>query len=169
MEITSSNVANILLEGAAFCSFSFGCNFSLSFECKRREDVNLPFSICLSIEGDWWFGDENEWKRTVSEMTANRNCIEPEEPVLAFQLAALRWSSGSTISHVNLSADKLEIQFASGQCITILNQICDEGECAWEIIECSYDNELSGDYWWVSCDRNGSINYNIPSTYNQLI
>ena len=162
IEINKQNIVNLLLDKAAFTSFWFGCNFSLIFECNRIENKKLPFSIRLSIEGDWWFGDEGEWKKIVEEMTAGQGYVEPSEPVLAFKLAALRWSDGSIIQKVNLSENKLLISFDSGETISISNHGDYDCECVWEIVECEYKNDVPNDYWWVSCDTSGNIDYNIP-------
>lgn len=162
MQINKHNIVNLLLDKAGFSFFRFDCNFSLIFQCNPIKNRKFPFSVRLSIEGDWWFGDEDEWKRTVEEMTAGQGYVEPDEPVLAFKLAALRWSDGSNIQKVNLSENKLFLSFDSGETISILNYADYDCECAWEIVECGYNDNKPDDYWWVSCDTSGNIDYNIP-------
>ncbi|MDE6625233.1 MAG: hypothetical protein K2K56_02550 [Lachnospiraceae bacterium] len=163
IEINEKNIVNILLDKAGFSSFNFACNFSLIFDCHSMKNVKLPLSVRLNIESDWWFGNENEWRQIVKEMTASQSYIEPDEPVLAFKLAALRWSADSTIQKIDLSENKLLISFNSGDNITILNHTNYDCECAWEIVECGFNSAMPNDYWWVSCDTLGNINYNIPS------
>lgn len=163
MEISKQNILNYLLEDADFLSFSFDCNFSLVFCCKQKDDIELPTYITLTIEGDWWFGNKSTWNHIVKEMTENNNYIEPEEPVLAFKLAALRWSDGAAISKIELSEKYLFISFYSGDSISISNQTNMDCEVTWEIVESGFDIKRRNHYWWVSCDILGNIDYNIPN------
>lgn len=163
-EINKYNIVNILLDKAAFSSFTFDCGFSLIFNCSSNENVKLPFSVRLTMESDWWFGNESEWNQTVREMTAGQNYAEPEEPVQAFKLAALRWTDGAAVRKTELSEEKLLITFVSGDSISILNRSDADCECAWEIAECGFSNSRPDDYWWISCDHtSGEIDYNIPA------
>lgn len=164
MEINRHNIVNFLLEEADFLSFSFDSNFSLIFGCKQKNNMKLPFYIRLTIEGDWWFDDKNSWRKFVEEKTAHGNYIEPEEPVLAFKLAALRWSAGSTIQKIKLLENKLLILFCSGDSISISNYTDYDCEMTWEIVEYEFDIKVPNNYWWVSCDTLGNIDYNIPAT-----
>ena len=163
VELNKHNIVNFLLDKAGFSSFTFDCNFSLIFNCNSRKNAKLPFSVRLIIENDWWFGDESEWKQIVREMTADQNYVEPDEPVLAFKLAALRWNTDGTVKKIELSEEKLLIIFESGDSISILNHSDYDCECAWEIVECGFSNSNPDGYWWISCDTSGEIDYNIPT------
>ena len=113
--------------------------------------------INLSISSDWWFGDKKEWDKIVDKLTNGFNFVEQDEPVLAFELAALRWTDGSVINSVDLSSEKLELKFECGASITIMNHT--EMDYAWEIYE-----EKFNDYnnrWSVLCE-DGKIYYNMP-------
>ena len=86
--LDEKNIVHALLEGAFLASFIFHTHFQLIFDCQRDKefkDKKLPREITLSILSDWWFGDKEEWDRTVKRMTEGRDYVEPEEPVLAFK------------------------------------------------------------------------------------
>ena len=156
------DVIHALLEGAFFHSFTFNQYFRLAFDCQRDKefkDKKLPQEITLSILSDWWFGNKEEWNCTVKRMTEGCNYVEPEEPVLAFKLAALRWSGGAYIDSVNITPEKTELIFSDGEHITILNN--DIEDCAWEIYETNYKDR--NNCWSVLCDCNGEISYDIPT------
>lgn len=159
-KINEHNIVNVLLEGAVLSSFTFHTHFELRFSCERNKNTyekQLPFEIVLSIPGVLWFGNKNEWDGIVGKMTSGDNYIEPDEPVLAFKLAALRWKDGAVITSVNLSPEKLELKFACGECINISN--IDEIDYAWEINE--YNPKDISNSWSVEC-YNGEISYNVP-------
>lgn len=154
------NILNVLLEGAGLDAFIFHTNFQLKFCCENRKKFNgkdIPMQINLSISSDWWFGDKKEWDKIVDKLTNGFNFVEQDEPVLAFELAALRWTDGSVINSVDLSSEKLELKFECGASITIMNHT--EMDYAWEIYE-----EKFNDYnnrWSVLCE-DGKIYYNMP-------
>ncbi|MDE7422207.1 MAG: hypothetical protein K2N51_00685 [Lachnospiraceae bacterium] len=151
-KIDVKNIVSILLEGASLGSFVFHTHFQLNFYCqvgKKIGEKEIPREVRLSILSDWWFGDKEEWDKTVKKMTKEFAFIEPEEPVLAFKLAALRWSEGSVIRSTKLSSEKLEIIFECGESITILNN--DEEDCAWELHELNKEN--FDNCWSVLCGR----------------
>lgn len=146
--------------GAGFSAFTFHTHFELRFRCDRNKNIagkSLPFEIVLCILSDWWFGSQKEWDKKVEELTAEENYIEPDEPVLAMKLVALRWREGSFITEVYFTPEKLELKFVCGECITISNH--DEMDAAWEIVE--YHAKDRNNSWSVSC-YNGEIDYNIP-------
>ena len=155
------NIVNVILEEAKLESFIFDTNFRLKFECKVEKEFEgkkLPREVTLSILSDWWFGNKENWDYTVKKMTEGCNFVEPEEPVLAFKLAALRWSDGSDIVSVNISAQEIDLMFRCGETVTILNNY--KHEIAWEIFETNFNNV--NDCWSVVCDE-GRIYYNIPT------
>ncbi|MBE5995695.1 MAG: hypothetical protein E7247_25275 [Paenibacillaceae bacterium] len=145
-----------MLENAEFHYFTFHTNFLLGFICKQREiaGIQFPTEITLSILGDWWFGDENEWKSMVTKMTKESEFVEPDEPVKAFKLAALRWTEGAEIDSIELLQDRMKLHFRSGEIITIMN-FCDDEECAWEI--CNTYKRNNDDVFSIYCD--GGIIY----------
>lgn len=160
--LDEKNIVHALLEGAFLASFIFHTHFQLIFDCQRDKefkDKKLPREITLSILSDWWFGDKEEWDRTVKRMTEGRDYVEPEEPVLAFKLAALRWSGGTYIDSVNISPEKTELIFSGGEHITILNH--DTEDCAWEIYATNYKDH--NNCWSVLCDGDGELSYDIPT------
>lgn len=159
--IDEENIVNALLEGAGLSSFTFHTNFVLKFCCKinkKFSEKQLPMEVNLSIMSDWWFGDKEDWDKTVNKLTKEFNFVEPDEPVLAFKLAALRWSDGSDISYVHLSSEKIELIFDCGESITILNNNKEEG-LAWEIFECNFQDV--NNCWSMACE-NGEIYYSLP-------
>lgn len=160
-DIGDKNIVNVLLEGAGLSSFTFHTSFQLLFCCdsrKKFDDKNIPNEITLSILGDWWFGNKKEWNMLVNKLTGGFHFIEPDEPVLAFKLAALRWSDGSIIDSVKLSSEKLQLRFECGDSITIMNSD-ESSDCAWEIFERSCKNYSN--CWSVWCE-DGKVYHNVP-------
>ena len=41
----------------------------------------------INILSKWWFGSKDEWENKVKQLTSNRDLVEPEEPVIAYELA----------------------------------------------------------------------------------
>lgn len=154
------SIVKDLLTNAVFDEFSFNTGFTLFFVCDRSKKINgknLPARIALSIESEWWFGEKTEWINTVSKLTKGYGFIEPEEPVLAYKLAALRWNGNSTITAVKLLKDRLILDF-NDETITISNQtIEDRSWEIWEMKNCYTDDN---DQWYVICDND--IFLNIP-------
>lgn len=73
----AENILRVLLEGASLGSFLFHTHFQLNFDCeagKKLGEKEIPKEVCLSILSNWWFGDKEEWDKSVLE----------------FKLAALR-------------------------------------------------------------------------------
>lgn len=158
--LNDKNIINALLEEAGLNAFIFDTNFRLKFICKTDNIFNgkkLPMEITFSILSDWWFGNKDRWNHMVKKMTEDFTYVEPEEPVLAFKLAALRWSDGSIIESINISPEKTELKFCCGESITILNN--NKGNCAWEIYETNFTDV--NNCWSVVCEE-GKIFYNIP-------
>lgn len=160
--MNEENIVNALLEGAGLSTFIFHTHFCLEFDCNTNKmfcGKRLPLRVTLTILGDWWFGNKEEWDETVRKMTKGFQFVEPDEPVLAFKLAALRWMEGATVKSVTLTSEKIVILFHCGEYITILNKNGSQGECPWEIFESGY--EYTNICWSVVCDE-GEIYYNIP-------
>lgn len=156
------NLINDLLVGASLDEFIFNTIFKLVFCCdtKRKvSDKNVPPRVSLSILGDWWFGDKDEWNKTVEKLTEGYNYVEPDEPVLAYKLAALRWNGDATITSVKLTEKELKIIFNYDDSITILNNAVEDS--SWEIWEMSNNCIEDYKYWYVICE-DGEIFYNIP-------
>lgn len=140
----AENILRVLLEGASLGSFLFYTHFQLNFYCeagKKLGEKEIPREVRLSILSNWWFGDKEEWDKSV----------------LASNLAALRWTEGSIIQSVKLTSEKLEIIFECGEIITILNN--DEKDCAWELfnLDCDGNNNC----WYVVCEG-GDISSFMP-------
>ncbi len=146
--IDKYGIIKYLFEGAGLAGFTFHANFQLRFCCSSKkswDNKNCPSEIYLNIMSDWWFGHKDGWSNLVTELTRKFDFIEPEEPVLAFKLAALRWTEGSTISSIRLSDESLELQFECGEKIVILNR--GDSGAAWEV----FGNDLKTD-WSVVCE-----------------
>ena len=144
-------IAAALLEGAGFGSFSFGTNFVLRFARSGPGDFEgrtLPAEIELWIGADWWFDERGDWDAKVARM-APANAVEPDEPVLAYELAALRWAEGSEIRSVVLSASSLRLEFVSGRVITVRNS-SDDGDRAWTVT--SLEHGTTPPLWSVTAE-----------------
>lgn len=160
--LQDKNLLNALLVGASLDEFIFHTSFTLVFCCDTKRkicDKNIPPRVSLSILGDWWFGDKDEWNKTVEKLTEGYNYVEPDEPVLAYKLAALRWNGNATITSVNLTEKELKIIFNYNESITILNNAV-EGS-SWEIWEIANNYIEDDKCWYVICEDE-EIFYNIP-------
>ena len=162
INLTEENIVSALLEGAGLSSFIFHTHFQLVFSCdtnKKFGEKKIPWEVTLTVLGDWWFGNKEKWDAMVRKMTDGFHFVEPDEPVLAFKLAALRWMDGSTISSVKLTREKMEILFECGESVTILNRNDSQGDYPWEMSACG--NKDADHCWSVICDE-GEIYYSIP-------
>ncbi len=152
--IDVNKVVGLMLEGTVLDKFTFHTGFELTFSRISNEDNVLPIIIKLNIETKWWFGEFDEWNQKVKNCTEKLNIVEPDEPVLAFELAVLRWSEESMVEKVSIEKDYTTLTFSCGKSITLQNY--DEIGCAWELIECYPNNS-----WSVICE-NGEFEITSP-------
>jgi hypothetical protein len=130
--VRAQEVAEMMLVGAGFSGFAFDCGFRLWF---TRDSVSVqgaggnPSEIELTIESTWRIGDRASWEAKV-KLLAPPDAVEPEEPVQAFALALMRWSTGSKITSASLSDDELRLNLDGGTTLVIASQ--SEG-LAWQI------------------------------------
>jgi hypothetical protein len=140
----------LLLTDAALTGFAFETSFTLWFsrdECDDPHDERTPWKLELRLLGDWWFGDRDAWAGRVSRL-APSDATEPSEPVLAYDLAHLRWSEGASVERITLEVNALRVHFANG--VTLVASCEETGdEVAWSLSE--YGIPESEWRWLVSC------------------
>jgi len=93
------------LIGRFMTSFLFNQFFTLEFYKDQNTQSDAVY-IQLQILGDWWFGNKHEWDTKVNKYGKG---VEPEEPILAYELALLRWSDGSNIVDIVDQIDNIAI------------------------------------------------------------
>lgn len=127
-------VARALLETTGFSSFRLSTQFTLRFCRNRPMSLHmrpLPMEVELDLLGDWWLDDADEWAKKVAEL-APPGAVEPEEPVQAYELAALRWTEGTAIESIKLDDHGLSICFQNGRVLTASAALKAEGP-AWAL------------------------------------
>jgi hypothetical protein len=154
-EAEGERVAQAMLSGAGFSAFTFSTGFSLRFSRGRAGSLlgqPLPAEVELDLDGRWWLDDEHEWKAKVARL-APEGAVEPEEPVQAYELAALRWTEGATVVSVALSAGVISLRFQNGRTLTATRDADAEGR-AWTLTEIGAEQESSR---WSVCSEAGAV------------
>lgn len=159
-EADGARVARALLWGAGFSAFTFSTGFSLRFSRDRSGSLlgqPLPAEVELKLEGRWWLDDEQEWKAKVASL-APAGAVEPEEPVQAYELAALRWTEGTTVVSVVVSTGTISIRFQNGRLLTATGDTEDDGR-TWTLTEISAKQESCK---WSVCSEGGVVFVRAP-------
>lgn len=131
----SEELIKALFNNLAFGGFSFDMFFTLRFYRNGEgqfKDKTLPREIEIQILSEWWFGKKNEWVRRVKQLTTYK-LVEPDEPVLAYELACIRWTEGSEVTLIDFDNDTMIIHFRCGKSIVITLE--SEDDYAWIIQE----------------------------------
>ncbi|WP_052555571.1 hypothetical protein [Enhygromyxa salina] len=153
-------VAQALLSGAGFSAFTFSTSFSLRFSRDRPGSLlgyPLPAEVELDLDARWWLDDEQEWKAKVARL-APEGAVEPEEPVQAYELAALRWTEGTTVVSVVVSAGMISVRFGNGRLLTATGNAEDDGR-AWTLSETGVAEKSAR---WSVCSEGGVIFVRAP-------
>ena len=111
----------------------------------------LPQEFEIRILSDWWFNNKDEWISRVKQLTTY-DLVEPDEPVLAYELACIRWNDGSEVDEVKFNNNNMIIIFRSGKTISISLESADD--YAWIIEETQISKNKES--WSIICD-NGEI------------
>lgn len=149
--LKEKDVIEKLLKGTYFVEFTFHTGFELKFVRKQPADFcgkSLPTQVKISILNDWWFGIKKEWDNKVEELTKGMSLIEPDEPVLSYELTCLRWTEDSYVEKVDFCSDSIGILFKCGKSIFI--SYYNEMDYSWVISGCD-TNDLS-DAWTIICE-----------------
>ena len=150
-DVKLKELVKSLFFDTAFGGFSFDMFFTLKFyRCSPASYNNnpLPQEIEIRILSNWWFDTKESWAARVNQLTTY-DLVEPEEPILAYELACIRWMEGSEIEDVNLVDDRMTLLFRSGKSISISLESSDD--YAWVIQETmTCEKEVS---WSLVCDN----------------
>lgn len=128
-------VARALLEGSGFAGFAFSTHFTLRFSRSKPGSYSghqLPAEVELVLRDTWWLGDEAAWRDNVARL-APAGAVEPDEPVQALELAALRWTTGTRVESVVVTNGALSVRFENGRVLTASAEL-EEGDTAWSIV-----------------------------------
>lgn len=140
-----------LLHNTYFEGFKFDTSFTLRFSRDSSAHFGghaLPMRIEFHILNDWWFYSHEEWQKRLIQFP-HIESAEPDEPVLAFELANLRWIKESAVDSVSLNDGRLLISFKNGKKITVSCEPT-EGE-SW--ILCEYGIGETNWEWSVVCEN----------------
>lgn len=153
-------VAEALLSGTGFSAFTFSTGFSLRFSRDRPGSFlghPLPAEVELDLDGRWWLDDEQQWKAKVAHL-APEGAVEPDEPVQAYELAALRWTKGTAVVSVVVSAGMISVRFENGRLLTATGNAEDDGR-AWTLKEAGVAEKSTR---WSVCSERGVIFVRAP-------
>lgn len=128
----AKRLTEAMLVGAGFSAFVFHTSFCIRFVRGERATFSgapLPQEVELNLLSEWWFDDHTNWQAKVASL-APAGAVEPAEPVQAFELAALRWTEGTTVKGVELTSEHLRISFANARMITV-NGLSEDDGLAW--------------------------------------
>lgn len=152
---------NDVLAGAVLDEYIFNTSFTLVFvqTYSSIDGIQIPYRLSLRILSEWWFGEKDEWIKFVHKFTIGMDYVEPDEPVLAYRLTALRWNSNAKISSVFISREYLRIVFDNKEFITISNYSIEDN--SWEMWdEQSLYTEVTKRIYFI-CEE-GNVFFNIP-------
>lgn len=153
-------VAQALLSGAGFSAFTFSTGFSLRFSRDRPGSFlghPLPTEVELDLDGRWWLDDEQEWKAKIARL-APEGAVEPDEPVQAYELAALRWTEGTAVVSVVVSGGMISVRFENGRLLTATGDTEDDGR-AWTLREAGVAENST---MWSVCSEGGLVFVRAP-------
>lgn len=147
------------LEGAGLTGFRFDTGFSLYFSrgAKTYNGFPLPNLIELQLLGEWWFGAQNDWLAQVELLGEG---VEPDEPLKAFRLTALRWSDGAVVQTTTFDEKEhtIGIVFENGVCLTVSLVTDDE----YALLLKESDVREQDATWSVAVEDDG-MHYRMPS------
>ena len=113
------------LKGRFLTSFSFDNFFTLNFHTYDEDRNGLPNDVELTIMSHWWFGAKEEWDHKVLNYGKG---VQPDEPVLSYELALLRWSDDSQIVKVERVEDTIRIEFKNKKYLNLSLVFDDEND-----------------------------------------
>ena len=151
-------LAHQLLMGSLFVGFHFGSHFTLFFDRQTSTDFrgkHLPWQVKVVILEEWWINKRKDW---MDEVKLKGEGVEPDEPLKAFKLAALRWQEGATVDRVSVAEDEICIEFENK--VTITAKVTGDDEYCLGIFDTESKEILPK--WSVVCGKVG-VRVNFPS------
>lgn len=101
---------NRLFVGRSLSYFCFGTYFRLHFghyAVAPGSRPPPPFEVIVDVLGDFWINDKADWEGKVADVPSS--VVEPSEPIMAYELARLRWTQDSDV--IDVSGDDEKIVF----------------------------------------------------------
>ena len=101
---------NRLFVGRGLVNISFGTSFRLLFGHYNVAPGNRPsppLEVVVDVLGAFWINDRGDWNRKIAEVPSS--VVEPSEPVMAYELARLRWTEDSEV--VGVTGDHERVVF----------------------------------------------------------
>ena len=113
------SVLDRLFRGRSLTGFHFLTCFRLQFEYvsgSRFAGDDAPSELIVESLAEPWINGRDQWDDKVSSVPSS--VTEPSDPVLAYELARLRWTTDTEVAHV--SGDEIELVFSlrNGETIT---------------------------------------------------
>lgn len=137
---------------ANFNGFSFDQFFLLKFFHESPISINdkLVREVEIFIESDIYFDELCNWDDYISSFPPNSSS-EPSEPVIAFELASIRWSNNFKVRDVDITNDEVRLHFDETKILSFKNSL--DYSDAWIL-------SLKGnkDAVQITCDFEGNIN-----------
>ena len=110
--------------GYFYEGFTFDMFFCLHF---RGADGQIN----VRIYSDYYVNTPADWARKVENFSECNFSSDPNDPVLAFVLACIRWSDSHQLQGIYVTDDELVIAFANGLTLHISHS--DDKDDAWTV------------------------------------
>ena len=140
---------NRLFVGRSLVYICFGTHFRIHFgHCAVASGSRPlpPLEVIVDILGDFWINDKDGWTRKVADVPSS--VVEPSEPVMAYELARLRWTQDS--EDISVTGDDERIVFTLMNRETINFSMFSEDEFAFLATDDA--DETKGELS-ICCDR----------------
>ena len=113
------SVLDRLFRGRSLSGFHLLTNFRLHFEPvsdSRFAGDDAPSELIVESLAGPWINGKDQWDEKVSNVPSST--VEQSDPVLAYELARLRWTADTEVADV--SGDEFELVFSlkNGETIT---------------------------------------------------
>jgi hypothetical protein len=117
----AAEAAEALFASTMFSGFRFDTGFTLYFWREGPAELKgqpLPHELRLEVDSPIAIEDGQSWEERMAAL-APRDAAQPDAPVVAYELARLRWVEGSEVARAELNERELAITLRCGARISI--------------------------------------------------